>query len=99
MSDAYAGLAAMIRDGQGDGRPSMGGWLFGTVITAGHGNLQVSCNGLSLGPEDVHLPSGLNYTWESDPGGVQFLRAGDRLLILVTSDQQDYYVLQKAVWQ
>ena len=99
MNDAYASLAAMIYEGRGDRRVPMGGWFFGTVIIAGYGKLQVSCNGLSLGPEDVHLPPGLDYTWESDTGGAQLLRAGDRLLILVTSDQQDYYVLQKAVWQ
>ena len=29
---------------------------------------------------------------------LRVFRAGDRLLVLVTADRQDYYVLQKAVF-
>ena len=41
---------------------------------------------------------GLDYAWTEDTGGDELLRAGDRLLVLVTADGQDYYILQKAVF-
>ena len=41
---------------------------------------------------------GQDYAWTEDTGGDELLRAGDRLLVLVTADGQDYYILQKAVF-
>lgn len=96
MNDVYAQWAAMLQGPSGGISP--GGWLFGDVTKAGQGKLQVVCNGLALGPEDLHVPPGLSYTWEEDTGGSDLLRAGDRLLVLVTSDAQEYYILQKAVF-
>ena len=99
MSDIYARWAAQLGGGgSASGASASGGWAFGDVLVAGRGKLQVVCSGLTLGPDDLHLPPGLNYTWETDTGGDNLLRKGDRLLILVTADRQDYYVLQKAVF-
>lgn len=53
---------------------------------------------MTLDAQGLHLPPDLDYTWDYDNGGDNLLRAGDRLLVLVTADQQDYYVLQKAVF-
>ena len=47
---------------------------------------------------ELHVPPGLDYAWTEDTGGDELLRAGDRLLVLVTADGQDYYILQKAVF-
>ena len=58
----------------------------------------MACNGLVLEPDGLHLSPGLDYTWTYDTGADNLLRAGDRLLVLVTADRQDYYVLQKAVF-
>lgn len=100
MNEAYAALAALLGGGADtDGGGAPGGWRFGEVTAAGGGKLQVACNGLVLGPGDLRLPPGLDYTWTEDNGGANLLRPGDRLIVLVTADGQDYYVLQKAVWQ
>lgn len=80
----------------GGGAP--GGWLFGDVQEAGQGKLLVACNGLTLEPPDLRVPTSLDYQWQADTGGENLLRSGDRLIVLVSADQQDYYVLQKAVW-
>ena len=98
LSEVYARWAEKLKrmartDGSG-----MGGWAFGDVLDAGQGRLKVVCLGLTLGPDELHLPPGLSYTWTEDEGQEGNLRAGDKLLVLVTADGQDYYVLQKAVF-
>ena len=98
MGDVYARMAQGLGAQGGDGWGSLGGWTFGDVLDAGHGRLQVVCTGLTLGPDELHVPSGLVYTWETDQGQDHYLRAGDNLLMLVTSDRQDYYILQKSPW-
>jgi len=96
MSDVYADFLDLLSPAAGG--IQAGGWLFGDVLLAGRGALQVACNGLVLEPDGLHLPPGLDYTWTYDTGADNLLRAGDRLLVLVTADRQDYYVLQKAVF-
>ena len=99
LSDVYARWAEMMgRGGRGSGGADLGGWCFGEVLDAGQGRLRVVCLGLTLEPEDLRLPPGLSYTWEIDTGGDNLLRRGDRLLVLVTADRQDYYVLEKSPW-
>ena len=51
-----------------------------------------------LRPAERGQAPGLDYAWTEDTGGDELLRAGDRLLVLVTADGQDYYILQKAVF-
>ena len=97
MSDIYARLAGELGAGRSGG-VRMGGWHFGAVLAAGQGVLRVSCAGLALEAGDLHVPPELSYTWEEDTGGDNLLRAGDKLLLLVTADGQDYYILQKARW-
>ena len=60
--------------------------------------LRVVCGGLTLDQTELHVPPGLDYAWTEDTGGDELLRAADRLLVLVTADGQDYYILQKAVF-
>ena len=85
MDDVYAGLTELLRPAERGQAP--GGWLFGQVQQAGQGTLRVVCGGLTL-----------DQAWTEDTGGDELLRAGDRLLVLVTADGQDYYILQKAVF-
>ena len=77
MSDVYADFLDLLSPAAGG--IQAGGWLFGDVLLAGRGALQVACNTYDTGADNL-------------------LRAGDRLLVLVTADRQDYYVLQKAVF-
>lgn len=99
MSSPYAQLVGMLSSAPRDGAGiAAGGWLFGDVQQAGHGVLQVVCAGMTLDAQALHLPPDLDYTWDYDTGASNLLRAGDRLLVLVTADKQDYYVLQKAVF-
>ena len=94
LSDAYAQLAGLLGGNQADGQ-ALGGWLPGQVEQAGQGRLQVICGGLTLDQDDLKVLSGLSYTWVVDTGGEELLRRGDRVVVLVTADRQDYYVLVK----
>ena len=96
MDDVYAGLTELLRPAERGQAP--GGWLFGQVQQAGQGTLRVVCGGLTLDQTELHVPPGLDYAWTEDTGGDELLRAGDRLLVLVTADGQDYYILQTAVF-
>ena len=93
FEESMAQLAAMLSPG---GEPNSSGFLIGQVLEAGRGKLRIACNGLQLEPEDLYLPPGLTYKWETDYGGDSNLRKGDRLVIL-SADAQDYYVICKAV--
>ena len=97
MTDPYAALGAALHPSKTS--RTLGGWTFGTVERGGRGELLVTCLGLSLDREGVHVPPELSYTWTEDDGSDGLLRAGDTLLVLVSADQQDYYILRKAVWQ
>ena len=66
---------------------------------AGGGTLQVVCNGMTLDQNGIGVPTDLSYQWTTDTGEEHLLRAGDRLICLVSDDNQDYYILKKAVWQ
>ena len=76
------------------GRPSA--FYLGTVLEAGRGQLRVSCGGLQLDPEDLYLAAGLSYRWTEDHGELNFLRKGDRV-VLLSEDGQDFYLLQRMV--
>ena len=98
LSDVYA---RWVKKLEGMGRPAgggLGGWAFGDVLEAGRGKLRVVCGGLTLEAEELRVPAGLDYSWTEDDGRESYLRAGDRLLMLVTGDRQDYYILQKSPW-
>ena len=97
MTDPYAALGAALHPSKTS--RTLGGWTFGTVERAGRGELLVTCLGLSLDREGVHVPPELSYTWTEDDGSDGLLRAGDTLLVLVSADRQDYYILRKAVCQ
>ena len=94
MSDIYAEFMGLLAP---PAQPA-GGWLFGDVEDAGQGRLRVTCGGLSLSEGELHVPPELDYGWTADDGGEDLLRAGDRLLVLVTADRQEYYILKKAVF-
>ena len=83
MDDVYAGLTELLRPAERGQAP--GGWLFGQVQQAGQGTLRVVCGGLTLDQTELHVPPGLDYAWTEDTGGDELLRAGDRLLVLVTA--------------
>ena len=89
----------MMGGGRGKGQPEPGGWLFGDVQQAGHGSLLVVCGGLSLSQGDIRVTADLSYSWTRDDGRASYLRAGDRVLVLVDAGLQDYYLLRKVSWQ
>ena len=98
MTEPYTELAGLLARPEG-GMQSLNGWLFGDVLSAGGGSLRVVCSGLTLTQDDIHVPPTLDYSWTVDRGESNFLRRGDRLLVLATADRQGYYILQKAVFQ
>lgn len=75
-------------------RPSA--FSVGEVKAAGNGVLRVSCDGLTLEPEDLRLAVGLDYHWTYDNGADNLLRKGDRV-VLLSQDGQTYYLLQRMV--
>lgn len=99
MSEIYAALAGMLGGVDSDRPKSRMSVLFGTVESAGGGQLKVTCNGMVLDQDGIGVPPELNYQWQVDTGEDHLLRAGDRLICLVSDDNQDYYILKKAVWQ
>lgn len=98
MNDVYARWARKLEGTDGPAGAALGGWAFGDVLAAGHGRLRVVCGGLTLEAAMLHVPQELIYTWDEDRGQSNYLRAGDRLLILVTEDRQDYYIVEKSRW-
>lgn len=99
MEDVYAFLAGSLGQVQDGGSLPMGGWTFGQVLAAGSGTLRISVGGLTLEAGEVYVPTDLSYTWTEDTGGDELLRAGDQLILLVTQDKQDYYILCKGRWR
>ena len=100
MDDVYAGLTELLRPASG-GRPPARCWLVQRGRPGGKGAAGWQGAGWRrspLGVNELHVPAGLDYAWTEDTGGDELLRAGDRLLVLVTADGQDYYILQKAVF-
>lgn len=69
---------------------------FGQVLEAGRGTLRISCDGLQLELEDIWINPQLSFQWDFDNGNVNYLRKGDRVLLL-TLDDQDYYLISKGV--
>ena len=99
MSETYAALAGLLGGADSDRPKSRMSVLFGTVEQAGGGTLRVVCNGMTLDQNGIGVPTDLSYQWTTDTGQEHLLRAGDRLICLVSDDNQDYYILKKAVWQ
>lgn len=86
---------ALLLQGLGE-RGKAPPFYVGEVLQAGQGRLQVRCGGLTLGPEDLYLAVGLSYQWTWDNGSQNYLRRGDRV-ILLSQDGQDYYLLTRMV--
>ena len=91
MTDLAASMARAAREAQ-----TGSAFRLGKVRRAGHGVLQVDCDGLLLDREDLWLAPPLSYTWTEDNGEYNLLRTGDRV-VLLTQDKQDYYLLARVV--
>lgn len=88
MSGIYAEMAGLMREAQGrDGGLPAGGWLPGRVLQAGEGTLRLACDGLELDQDMLWVNASL----------VRGLQAGDRVLVAVSADRQDYMILCKVV--
>lgn len=70
------------------------GCMLGQVTAIGGDTLQVACNGLVLGREDLWVASHLS--WAEDDGGPNTLRVGDRV-VLYTPDGDTYHLMSKVV--
>lgn len=88
MSGIYAEMACLMQETKGrDGGLPAGGWLLGRVLQAGEGTLRLACDGLELDQDMLWVNASL----------VRGLEAGDRVLVAVSADRQDYMVLCKVV--
>lgn len=64
----------------------------GVVTAAGRGNLAVKVGQLpELAKEDLAVNPWYSYRWVLDEGQAEYLRAGDRVLLL-TADGQNFYL-------
>lgn len=90
-SELVAQLLALVRE-----HGAAPAFRLGTVRQAGGGRLRVSCGGLALEREDLYVHAGLDWRWTEDTGGAELLRPGD-LVILLTGDDQTYYLICKVV--
>ena len=70
------------------------GCMLGQVTAVGGDTLQVACNGLVLGREDLWVASYLS--WKEDDGGPNILKVGDRV-VCFTPDGDSYYIMCKVV--
>lgn len=70
------------------------GCMLGQVTAIGGDTLQVACNGLVLGREDLWVASYLS--WKEDDGGPNTLKAGDRV-VMYTFDGDTYHIIAKVV--
>lgn len=69
----------------------------GVVTAAGRGNLAVKVGQLpELAKEDLAVNPWYSYRWVLDEGQAEYLRAGDRVLLL-TADGQNFYLVCKVV--
>lgn len=93
LEEKAAELISGLRDfsRQDDG---VTGCMLGQVTAIGADTLQVACNGLVLGREDLWVSS--NLSWKEDDGGANALRAGDRV-VCFTPDGDSYYIMSKVV--
>ena len=64
MSDVYADFLDLLSPAAGG--IQAGGWLFGDVLLAGRGALQVACNGLVLEPDGLLEVPGIGETLFGD---------------------------------
>lgn len=92
LEEKAAELISGLRDfsRQDDGTT---GCMLGQVTAIGADTLQVACNGLVLGREDLWVASHLS--WEDD-GEPNTLRVGDRV-VCFTPDGDSYYIMSKVV--
>lgn len=91
MSDAIARILGSLAP------PAKGSaFRIGEILEAGRSKLRISCDGLVLESDDLWFAPGLTYHWIADTGDPGFLRAGERVL-LFSLDDQDYYLISKAV--
>ena len=70
------------------------GCMLGQVTAIGGDTLQVACNGLVLGREDLWVASYLS--WKEDDGGPNTLKVGDRV-VMYTFDGDTYHIIAKVV--
>lgn len=93
LEEKAAELLSGLRDfsRQDDGAT---GCMLGQVTAVGADVLQVACNGLVLGREDLWVASHLS--WKDGNSGPNTLKVGDRV-VCYTPDGDSYYLLSKVV--
>lgn len=93
LEEKAAELLSGLRDfsRQDDGAT---GCMLGQVTAVGADVLQVACNGLVLGREDLWVASHLS--WKDGNSGPNTLKAGDRVVVY-TFDGDTYHIIAKVV--
>lgn len=79
-----------------DKRTTRSGGYIGAILEAGQGRLRLTCGGIQLEKEDLWVTQELEYNWDVDTGKPNLLRQGDRV-VLLSEDDQDYYLIAKVV--
>lgn len=91
------GVGALIEQikGVADEQVPVGAVLEGVIVQAGRGHLTAQVGRLQLNKADMMLNPYYSYGWIEDDGDATYLRAGDRVLFLVSGDAS----LCGAVWR
>lgn len=86
-----------IKDLTAGRKPALGSVCEGEVTHAGHGTLTVRVGQLpELQKEDLSVNPWYKYDWILDEGQAEYLRPGDKV-VLLTADGQNFYLVCKVV--
>ncbi|MEG2421511.1 MAG: hypothetical protein RSB55_08160 [Oscillospiraceae bacterium] len=96
MSDPYVELLRELAPKEVIPYDCGGGFLTGTVVTAGTEPLTVAAAGMVLSAGDLAVASSLKHSYPADKGEPELLRVGD-VVCMGTGDYQFFYILCKAV--
>lgn len=94
------GVGALMAEMQGlaaEERSALGSVCEGEVVRAGRGDLSVQVGQFPpLQKEDLLVNPYYNFHWILDEGQAQYLRTGDKV-VLLTADGQSFYLVCKVV--
>lgn len=95
--DGVGALMDEMREITAEGRSALGSVCEGEVVRAGRGNLSVQVGQFPpLQKEDLLVNPSYNYSWILDEGQAEYLRPGDKV-VLLTADGQSFYLVCKVV--
>lgn len=97
MMDGVGALMAQFQALAAEDKSDLGSVCEGVVTRAGRGDLAVRVGQFpDLSKEDLSVNPYYSYSWILDEGQAEYLRSGDKV-ILVTADGQHFNVVCKVV--